>query len=355
MKINSKINLKLTQESGQTSQPPWKLVNNSYCAVKLINQIPTLLKVSQSNNKYINSLDFEYKTLSKINNINVNSKDIDKNVNNENNSLNNETVKNEIVKIFDLDFDLEKFYKFLSEDEKLKPAIKFCDGLRLFLAKDPFECIISSIASANNSITRWTNSIAKIATKWGNSYNFNNEIFYTFPSPKTLLNVHEDETTEFEYLNNNKKNSYTIDDTNKYNNKNKEDLAIENCINNLKSCGVGYRAPYIKKASEIFCNIDVLDIAKMNYDEAFEEILKVPGVGPKVADCILLYGYGFKEAFPTDVWIKRIVSYLYFDGNDVSVKKVRDFGMEYFEDYAGYAQLYLFHYARKSGLMSKLK
>ena len=112
----------------------------------------------------------------------------------------------------------------------------------------------------------------------------------------------------------------------------------------------------MRKASELFTlEMDLSEIPKMTYDEAFESILKVPGVGPKVADCILLYGFNFKEAFPSDVWIKRIVSYLYFDGKDISVSKVREFGMEEFGDYAGYVQLYMFHYARKSGLMDKLK
>ena len=112
----------------------------------------------------------------------------------------------------------------------------------------------------------------------------------------------------------------------------------------------------MKKASELFTlEMDLSEIPEMSYDEAFETILAVPGVGPKVADCILLYGFNFKEAFPSDVWIKRIVSHLYFGGKDISVSKVREFGMEEFGDNAGYVQLYMFHYARMSGLMSQLK
>ena len=102
-------------------------------------------------------------------------------------------------------------------------------------------------------------------------------------------------------------------------------------------------------------DIDIDDIFSMDYEEAFDLIIDLPGVGPKVADCILLYGFGFEEAFPSDVWIKRIVSHLYFDGEDISADKTRDFGIEHFGEYAGYAQLYLFHYARKSGLMDKIK
>jgi N-glycosylase/DNA lyase len=150
-----------------------------------------------------------------------------------------------------------------------------------------------------------------------------------------LFNTYEDELQEYESLN--------------------KSIEIECCINNLKCCGVGYRTSYMKKASDIFLNqLNVNDFFKMDYEEAFETILKVPGVGPKVADCILLYGFGFKEAFPSDVWIKRIISKLYFNGKDISATKARDFGMDKFGDYAGYAQLYLFHYARKSGLMDKI-
>jgi N-glycosylase/DNA lyase len=101
--------------------------------------------------------------------------------------------------------------------------------------------------------------------------------------------------------------------------------------------------------------VDLEKIRNMDYESAFESILKLPGVGPKVGDCILLYGYGFGKAFPVDIWISRIVSRLYFEGKNVPNPKMRSLGIEKFGDYAGYTQLYLFHYARKSGLMEKLK
>jgi len=316
MKIKSQIDLKLTQESGQTSQSPWKLIedrNCQYCQVILIDKNPILIKASQKN---INSINIDYEFLGCS-------------------VVDEDRIKKEVIRIFDLDFDLEKFYKFLSKDPKLKDSIDFCKGLRLFLARDPFESIIASISSANNSILRWTKSIDTISKKWGNSYKFKEKTFNTFPSPNILKNVYEDEIAESEGFDN------------------KE---IENCKNNLKSCGVGYRAPYILKTANIFTNkIITNSISKMTYQEAFNTVLELPGVGPKVADCILLYGYGFKEAFPSDVWIKRIISQLYFKGEEISPKKAREFGMNKFKTYGGYAQLYLFHYARKSGLMDKLK
>ena len=304
MIIKSPINLELTQMSGQTSQPPWLKEGDSFRQVVLIDGEPVIFDVKQSG-EYL-EFDFEGEVrerdaLSKLN------------------------------YIYDLDFDLDKFYKYLNSHEELKDMAGFCRGLRLFLAPDPFECVISSICSANNSIKRWTKSISQIKKNWGMGYGD----YYTFPQSSDLAKIYLDEEDEF--------NSSSIQD-------------IDSCCNNLKNCGVGYRAPYMRRASEMFTlEVNLSEIFEMSYDEAFETIIEVPGVGPKVADCILLYGFNFKEAFPTDAWIKRIVSHLYFDGKDISIPKVREFGMEEFGDNAGYVQLYMFHYARMSGLMSKLK
>lgn len=301
MIVKAPIDLELTQMSGQTSQPPWLEVDGSFREVINVEGKQVLFDVRQSG-EY---LDFDF------------TGDISK-----------KQAVSTLSYIYDLDFDLNKFYKYLSNQAELSEMSEFCNGLRLFLAKDKFECIISSICSANNSIKRWTKSISDMKSKWGNNH-FDD--FYTFPDKSVIQDLYEDEE--------------------------EESLVCGKCIgNNLKSCGVGYRAPYMKKASELFTlEMDLSEIAEMTYDEAFETILEVPGVGPKVADCILLYGFNFRQAFPSDVWIKRIVSHLYFDGKDIPVSKVREFGMEEFGDNAGYVQLYMFHYARMSGLMAKLK
>ena len=301
MIIKAPIDLDLTQMSGQTSQPPWKRVGDSYCEVVNVNGELALFEVKQSGE----FLDFDF------------TGDITK-----------KEAVSKLKYIYDLDFDLDRFYKYLSNQAELAEMSEFCRGLRLFLAKDEFECVISSICSANNSIKRWTKSVSDMKEKWGTNCF---EDFYIFPDKSIVRDLYEDDE--------------------------EESLVCGKCCgNNLKSCGVGYRANYMKKASELFTlEMDLLEISKMSYDEAFETVLQIPGVGPKVADCILLYGFNFREAFPSDVWIKRIVSHLYFDGKDISVSKVRDFGMEEFGDNAGYVQLYMFHYARKSGLMARLK
>lgn len=311
---NKIIDLELTQLSGQTSQPPWKQENDEYREVVIVKGVPVLFKAHELNK----SIEFSYE-------FPLNSDfHIKKSI-----------LDNKASEIFDLDFNMSKFYKYLNQDEKLAEMTSFCEGLRLFLAKDKFESILSSICSANNSIARWTKSIDLIKQKWGKSFEFPSGTFYGVPSLDAIINSFEDDQEEFD-------------------NCDFSDIFL--CENNLKACGVGYRAPYMKKASEILSlEMDFGEISKMSYDEAFDTILKLPGVGPKVADCILLYGFNFREAFPSDVWIKRIVSHLYFEGGDIKVPKIREFGMEEFGDYAGYVQLYLFHYARRSGLMNELK
>ena len=300
MIIKAPINLDLTINSGQTSQPPWRLNEDTFSNVVTVDGKPLVFKVKQSG-EY---LDF---------------------------NLNDEKAVSKLRYIFDLDYDLSKFYRYLDNQPELEDMSRFCNGLRLFLADDPFECVISSICSANNSIKRWTKSVSLIKQKWGKQH----MDYYMFPQSNVLAKAYLDGEEEF--------NLSDIKD-------------IGSCENNLKNCGVGYRAPYMRRASELFTlEMDLSEIFKMDYDEAFETILEVPGIGPKVADCILLYGFNFREAFPSDVWIKRIVSHLYFDGKDISVSKVREFGMEEFGKNAGYVQLYMFHYARMSGLMSKLK
>ena len=300
MIIKAPIDLDLTINSGQTSQPPWRLHEDTFSNVVTVDGKPLVFKVKQSGEYF----DF---------------------------NLNDEKAVSKLKYIFDLDYDLKKFYKYLDNQAELEDMSRFCNGLRLFLASDPFECVISSICSANNSIKRWTKSVSLIKQKWGKQY----QDYYMFPQSSELAKAYLDDEEEF--------NLSDIQD-------------IESCENNLKNCGVGYRAPYMRRASELFTlEMDLSEIFRMDYDEAFETILEVPGVGPKVADCILLYGFNFREAFPSDVWIKRIVSHLYFDGKDISVSKVREFGMEEFGKNAGYVQLYMFHYARMSGLMSKLK
>lgn len=311
--FNGPLNLDLTINSGQTSQPAWKFENNYFQELVSIKGQPTLFKVAHSKQEDIIKIKAQSKG-----------------------EISQKQVEDKFIQIFDLNFNLNKFYDFLKKDPQLEPTIEFCKGMRLFLANDPFECIISSISSANCSIIRWSRSIRDIKQKWGHKCSFENKNFYTFPSPEIISKLPEHDLEEMQRCEEDLPENYSFE-------------------NNLQACGVGYRAKYIIKAAEMIQNeIGLDEIAKMDYNSAFDTVLELPGVGPKVADCILLYGFNKGQAFPVDVWIKRIVNELYFNGEDLSVPKIREFGMEQFGEYAGYVQLYLFHYARKSSLLDKL-
>ena len=315
-KIKGPLNLTLTINSGQTSQPPWKENNSYFQELIQVERAPCLVNIKHDDADPDSELEIIVESPEKVS---------------------EKGIKNSVQEIFSLDHDLNQFYHFLGEDPKLAPTIEFCQGLRLFNAHNPFECIISSISSANCSILRWTRSVNDIKRKWGDRYHFDLGDFYTFPAPKVLSNVPEHDLEEMQ----------------RCEEELPEDFIFEN---NLQACGVGYRAKYIINAARMIqSEIGIQKVARMNYDEAFDTILHLPGVGPKVADCILLYGFKIQEAFPVDVWIKRIVEHLYFPGEELKPQEVREFGMERYGAWAGYVQLYLFHYARKSGLLESLR
>jgi N-glycosylase/DNA lyase len=313
---NGQFNLDLTINSGQTSQPAWINKDGYYLELISVQDVQTLIQVKQKTNDLNAPLEI----------IAESHADIDE-----------DAIRSVLMDIFGLNYNLNDLYEFLQDDPKLKPTIDFCNGLRLFKAHDPFECIISSISSANCSILRWNRSIKDIKKKWGDEYKYGSKSFYTFPSPEILQNVPEHDLEEMQRCEDKLPNDFIFE-------------------KNLKSCGVGYRAKFIIKAAEIIQNeINLKKFSKMSYNKAFTTLLNLPGVGPKVADCILLYGFGFGIAFPVDVWIGRIISELYFKGEEIKPPKARIFGMKRFKDYSGYVQLYMFHYARKSGLLDSLK
>lgn len=310
------LNLSLTFNSGQTSQPPWQKENKYFQELIMVEDKPCLVKIRHDDSNPENDVHIIAESLE-----NVPEK----------------SIKERIGEIFGLTDDLSQLYDFLGEDPKLAPTIDFCQGLRLFKAHDPFECIVSSISSSNCSILRWTRSIRDIKQKWGEKFRFSSGDFYTFPSPKILGDVPEHDLEEMQRCEDDLPDDYIFK-------------------NNLKACGVGYRAKYIINTSRIVeSEMDMGKLAKIKYDKAFNTVLELPGVGPKVADCILLYGFGMGEAFPVDVWIKRIIEHLYFPHEELKPQEAREFGMKKFGDYAGYVQLYLFHYARKSGLLESLR
>jgi N-glycosylase/DNA lyase len=122
-----------------------------------------------------------------------------------------------------------------------------------------------------------------------------------------------------------------------------------NCIETplqLESVKAGFRTGYLFKANQCVDRSKLLDLKSLPYKEARKTLMNLPGVGKKVADCVLLYSLDFLESFPMDTWIKRGLQRDYFGGKRVGEKTLESFLSDRFGPYAGYAQLYLYHYWR---------
>lgn len=196
--------------------------------------------------------------------------------------------------------------RLMQKDEHLNKAVSQYPGLHL-LRQDFEEMVISFIISANNNVGRIKKIIKKLSEEYGE---YIGEGEYAFPSMDKLAGA---------------------------------------SVDKIRECGAGYRSEYIIKSANRYIdsgmNADVL--LSGTYKQAKDVLLQYSGVGPKVADCILLFSGIKTECFPTDVWIKRIMEILYFE-EEVSPATVTEFAVKYFGKDAGLAQQFLFHYARQN-------
>jgi len=215
----------------------------------------------------------------------------------------------------DLDTDYEKIKEALSIDEYIKDSISCGNGLRI-LKQEPFETVISFIISANNNIKRIMGIIDRICNAFGEKKEDVFGEYYAFPTPKQLSKA-----------------------------------SVQDLIN----CGAGYRAPYIiNTVQKILEGFDLNSIGEMKYLDAKKKIQQLQGVGPKVADCVLLFAYGFGQAYPLDVWVKKVTRAIYLN-NCSTPKEMSEFACQAFGQYAGIAQQYMFFNVRKNGLPERIK
>lgn len=212
-------------------------------------------------------------------------------------------------KYFDIDRDYKKIQSNLSSDNVLADAIKEGYGIRI-LKQNPFEAVISFIISANNNIPRIKLIIERLCENFGEKVFLKDTAFYTFPTAETLSKV-------------------TL-----------EDISV------IKA---GFRDKYILDAATKIASgeINLDKIYDLDYQSAKDELKKIKGIGDKVANCILLFGFGKLSAFPVDVWIKRIIEHYYFGDLEANCS-IEKFAEERFGELGGFAQQYLFYYAREN-------
>lgn len=226
-------------------------------------------------------------------------------------NTNEDDFNNIWIDYFDLNTDYSSIKKILSKDDTLKDAVEFGYGIRI-LNQDIFETIISFIISANNQIPRIKKSIEIISKSYGDYIdNYNGVDYYSFPTAENLSKVSVEELREVSR--------------------------------------VGFRDKRIVDTSRIIANneLNIAESIKLSSEDLKNELIKLPGVGPKVASCIMLFAYGRGETFPVDVWIKRVMEELYIK-KETSLKSIDRYAHEFFGDLAGYAQQYLFYYGREN-------
>ena len=209
-----------------------------------------------------------------------------------------------LIDFFRLDEKLGPILKEIDRDPIIHRAIQQYPGLRL-IRQDPWECLISYLCSSAKTIPHIRILLEGLCKSSGRRVQFGDFVGYQFPEPFCIQSSHL-----------------------------------------LELIGVGFRARYLREASRCIDRGHLLALKGIPYPEARQSLMKLAGVGKKVADCILLYSLDFLEAFPMDTWIRKGVQKAYFRGRKTGEKKMEDFVSHHFGPYGGYAQLYLYHYWR---------
>ncbi|HEV8542736.1 MAG TPA: DNA glycosylase [Verrucomicrobiae bacterium] len=205
---------------------------------------------------------------------------------------------------------IEEITASFPRDEHLAAAAQACLGLRL-LRQEPWECLASFILSSTKQIVQIQQIVEMLCERFGQPVAVppGHPVAWSFPSAQRLATLSEER---------------------------------------LRCCKMGFRAPYLSKSAKMIAGgeLDLSGIAALNVEDARRELLRLPGVGRKIADCALLFAYGFQQAFPVDVWVLKALRTLYFPRRPPSARRLLDFTQTYFGPNAGYAQQYLFHYMR---------
>lgn len=216
-----------------------------------------------------------------------------------------------VTSYFALDHPLAEIYATFPADPVMAKALAFCRGLRI-IRQPAWECLATFITSSMKQVAHIAQISHTIRRRYGTQLQFGDTELFTYPSAARLAELSEQE---------------------------------------LRACALGYRAKNLLKSARMISagDIDLERIHAMDDDAARMELCRLPGVGAKVANCVLLFAYERVRAFPIDVWIERVLRETYFKGKrKITSKRLRDFSSNYFGAFGGYAQQYLFHHARST-------
>ena len=293
-RVNGPMKLVETMLSAQTSEPEWLKEGTTFTDVELLDGIPVKYSVSQFGD--VDSFALKVQAIASVWD-----------------ERTAESLRKHLEHVLSLKDDLNFFYsKFANKDEPLFSTFKKLRGLRLMRGTDLYEALICSILSQNNSVRLWNRTARLMMQYYGQKVVFpDDSSSFLFPNAEVLAKLNP---------------------------------------RALRSrTSMGYRAKPVVLVSRMVVDgeLELTKLTQQTYENAMNSLLELPGVGPKVADCFLLYGASRLEAAPVDVWIHRIVSKLYFRGEKVSRLKTARFLRDRYREWAGYAQLYLFDYARR--------
>lgn len=223
-------------------------------------------------------------------------------------------IKDVVWEYFNLNVDYSKIKSDLSNiDAFLKNSITYGDGIRI-LKQDIFETIISFIISANNNIPRIKKIIENISKEYGKKIEYNGKEYYLFPTVEELSKA---------------------------------------SVEDFRRLGLGFRDQRVYNTTKMILErkFDIKSLSKLNDSSVIrQKLLELDGVGPKVADCILLFGFNRYEVFPIDVWVRRVMNNLYIKNEEeskVSRVQIEKLAVDKYGKLAGLAQQYLFYWERE--------
>ncbi len=245
------------------------------------------------------------------------------------------------------DVDLAAVLKTFPSDEPMRDAVAACRGLRV-LRQDPWECLASFILSSTKQIVQIRQIVALLCERFGEPIARSAATWERRRDAGQLAAENRNSPAERQRSQDRARSASHSDENHLFHSFPMAEQLAGATEAELRACKMGFRAPHLLAAARQIAGgqFDLERLRHLPQAEAREELMKLRGVGCKIADCVLLFAFGFDGAFPVDVWVERALHELYFPRRRVSAKRLQHFAATHFGSHAGYAQQYLFHYVR---------